>query len=101
VNSENRILGTLGRRGWRLKRFWHLSRARDWWRTESSRRLTRGPRQFDLEMDEETEDGLVPTRPPVLPPVERAEPLAPIVPFPPQLAEPELEPPCAGGDPLC
>lgn len=42
MNSANRILGTLGRRGWRLKRAWALSRARDWWRAESSRRLTLG-----------------------------------------------------------
>jgi hypothetical protein len=64
VNSANRILGTLGRRGWRLKRAWALSRARDWWRAESSRRLTLGPIWAGCE---DLDEGAAELAPPMFP----------------------------------
>ena len=96
MNSANRILGTLGRRGWRLKRAWALSRARDWWRAESSRRLTLGPLWAGCEEAGEGAD-LGPPAPavkgaPTRPAEAGGERLAEVVPLAgPALAEPAEE----------
>jgi hypothetical protein len=70
VRSANRILGTLGHRGWRMKRAWALSHAWDWWRADCSRRLVMGSlrRACEPTATAEKEEGGGPAFRPASPP---------------------------------